>query len=462
MYLPPTNYATWETADLSQLDYYYSKVVFQLSGSWDSGFWNTLIMQLCHTEPAVRHAVNAISRAARNNEGVDTANKSTMLRSKDAYALREYNSAMKSLGSRIKLNDTSKLVPLVTCLLFTCLEFILGTVDSAMIHIRSGLQILDSCQPSSNPRFASSLEMASIQKHVAPIFFRINVLCTLFGIMHQDSVVTYQMQEITHFSTLREARNSFFEIMDPVVKFIRNSGNKRCKQDFDINDFGMDDFVVQHELQKLLQQWNKCFEELITRLCNSGQPTNECAVNIIRMQYRTISNWLSLCLSHEQCAADSHTTMFEEILELGSKVLLHRAENSAGVDLGYFSFEMEIIPPLYYTAIQCRVPSIRRRAVELVRFAPRREGLWDAHIARKLAERVIQIEEKNLVKDPSKPYEDKILPREVDRIHFQSELPGRFGNQLDPASMSRMEIGLSIKPFGIMGEWQTIVEDITL
>ncbi|KAF2785807.1 hypothetical protein K505DRAFT_330776 [Melanomma pulvis-pyrius CBS 109.77] len=54
--------------------------------------------------------------------------------------------------------------------------------------------------------------------------------------------------------------------------------------------------------------------------------------------------------------------------------------------------EISTTEPLYYTAIKCRHPSLRRRALELMKLA-RGVGVWDGDAMAVIASHVIDLEE---------------------------------------------------------------------
>jgi hypothetical protein len=70
-----------------------------------------------------------------------------------------------------------------------------------------------------------------------------------------------------------------------------------------------------------------------------------------------------------------------------------------GKETSGFSVDMGFIPPLFYTAIKCRNPRIRRQAIELLIFAPHREGFWDGVLVARIAGEVIKLEEKEFYRD---------------------------------------------------------------
>jgi hypothetical protein len=55
---------------------------------------------------------------------------------------------------------------------------------------------------------------------------------------------------------------------------------------------------------------------------------------------------------------------------------------------------MGIVFALYFVAIKCRSPSIRRRAVDfLSKVQPQREGIWDARVLRAVSQYAADFEE---------------------------------------------------------------------
>jgi hypothetical protein len=56
---------------------------------------------------------------------------------------------------------------------------------------------------------------------------------------------------------------------------------------------------------------------------------------------------------------------------------------------------MGVIPPLYFIAIKCRHPTIRRRALSLLKKASLRESPWRAVPTARVIEKIIVLEEES-------------------------------------------------------------------
>jgi hypothetical protein len=200
----------------------------------------------------------------------------------------------------------------------------------------------------------------------------------------------------------------------------------------------------------------------------AGNPAKQDALNILLVHYKVIYIWMRVCTTAGETATDSYYTDFEE--------LVHYAEQIAKPGVGMatpqpLSFDMQILGPLYYTALKCRHPAIRRRALEMLQLAPRREGLWNAHYAYVTAKRVIELEERHLngqeLPDETSRLHGLPLPDDESRIYNLGEMPfdfRKFDHSIvpSPAYPGTLKAVFQTKPWGLLGEWQTIMEYIKL
>jgi Fungal specific transcription factor domain len=402
IYVPPQ-------AKLSPYIDYYNKIVAPgLSGYFDSAFWSSLVLQLSQTEDAVYHAVAAICATHQAKEPV---------------ALQESNAAIRSLSSGIKSGTLTSIVPLVACVLFSCREFMNGSVDSALLHVFSGLKIL-----------GQSSRHGVINDLITPVYSRLNVLCILFG--HQLPLAASNNDGgVGLFRTMDEARRRLTELMDRCLRFIRIACTKTA-----LGQIIFDDWIIQAKLLGELDAWLVNLDEITT----SRSPSDY----LLRMQHRTVCIWLSVSLCIEECAVDAYIDGFKDIVRLGSSYLATTSSNDA------FSYEMRIIPPLYYTALKCRDPSVRREALSLLSSSSPREGLWDSRIAVKVAERAIQIEEREMGTG--------LLPAESSRIVAVKELPAEFRLVTSDRSPGMVEAVFTIRPWGVDSEYSVLQEQIML
>jgi hypothetical protein len=97
----------------------------------------------------------------------------------------------------------------------------------------------------------------------------------------------------------------------------------------------------------------------------------------------------------DQCTYDTYNDHFEQIISLAGSLLTASDGPDPASSKPAFSLDFGIIPPLFYTAVSCRDPSIRRRAVSLLS-SPRHEGAWSAVDAARVGSIAIEAEEEGL------------------------------------------------------------------
>ena len=57
-----------------------------------------------------------------------------------------------------------------------------------------------------------------------------------------------------------------------------------------------------------------------------------------------------------------------------------------------FTFEMGVLPPLFFTALKCRFPGLRQRTIDTMDRAPRKEGLWDREELLAVSKKILDLE----------------------------------------------------------------------
>ena len=95
----------------------------QLSGFFDAWLWNKIILQASHQEPAIKHAVLALSSLVEHRSF--TASSARALPLKDtanAFAIRHYNQAIEILNYGDSKHELAVDVCLITCILFAYIE----------------------------------------------------------------------------------------------------------------------------------------------------------------------------------------------------------------------------------------------------------------------------------------------------------------------------------------------------
>ncbi|KDN70018.1 putative C6 zinc finger protein [Colletotrichum sublineola] len=359
-----------------------------------STLWKKLVPHFCHAEPAIRHAVLAISSLHEtlalppgSNPTAEEEDNYGLLA--NTFASEQYGKALKHLREWKPTDASPATVPLLACLLFICIEFMLGDEAASQLHITQGRSILSQLKPSS--------EVEIIKKHFVPIYSRLALASFLFGSFPSAIPPSLKTTPATKlfFSTVDEAEVALYELIDDGLRFTAQA--KRAVYTCPPTDPTLLDFArEQQDFLSKLSQWHVAFV-VVSALDVSPSKGKLCMV-----YYHAARIAVCTAMDTLETAFDAHTEAFVSIVSSSaefvhaSRKIPGRDPSKAAIAMPKFVFDTEIIPPLYYVSVKCRHPMLRRAAVDLLKqdaVTMRRENLWDAQMLSEIGNRCICIEE---------------------------------------------------------------------
>ncbi|TLD30182.1 hypothetical protein E2P81_ATG06835 [Venturia nashicola] len=437
------------------LEFFFHETAPQLSGFFTSRFWNGSVLQMSLSEPAIRYALIAVS-AMYEDENLCGKSPLTRTESHAAFALESYNAAISSLITAAKANPDSIRVPVMVAIIFICLEFLRGNVATAITHIEGGIKILKDWRrkhcggrsPFAHANIAA--EAAFIERDLVPIFGRLNMLSSLFGrrslsIYTNSSDAGESFESPPPATSIAIAKIELTDLMNVIVRFIHSIGESKYKSNVSI-----DMIAEQLRLQDLFDRWRANFLELVEKEADTQTERDRLGANLIKVMSTTLGLWLAASLSPNESTWDQYKDEYETIVTLSRTLVPEVVDRSK-----QFSFEMGIIAPLHFVAWKCRWPHIRRKALALLKAAPRRECLFESYDSCAVFTRVMLVEEEYLGLLPHEvPPEDQ-LPPEQFRIHQVDITPV-------PPTAEGNSINFLSKPFGTSGAWHKRTEYVQL
>ncbi|KAF5705005.1 transcriptional regulatory moc3 [Fusarium mundagurra] len=367
--------------EVRAFDHYRLRTAKVLSGPIDANFWGGVVLKMSSTEPAVRHAILAISSL---HEAVQV--KSRSLKEIDTrFAFREYGNAITSLRNWGQRSEPS-VVPLLVCVLFICVEFLIDRDTAAQMHICQGRHILSTLGDGRSP----AMEM--IKHSLVPVYARLSLSSFLFG--SRPAPIPAHLRSWSDmpavFATIEEARYALYLLLDDGLQFSTSARTPIYNPNAEPEEIRK----LQNEQQRLLSQlsrWHAAFT--VTTSMSPQSPSLENSLNVLRIYHQSTLIWVSTALDTGETKLDQFMPNFANIITLASTIISSVPSNAK---LEPFSFETEIIPPVYWTAIKCRHPLLRRAALKLLtrnQMRNRRENLWHARETAVIAARIIEIEE---------------------------------------------------------------------
>ncbi|KAF5006678.1 hypothetical protein FDECE_6970 [Fusarium decemcellulare] len=370
-------------AETHAFDYYRTRTSKILSGAIDGSFWSGIVLKMSATEPAVRHAILAISSL---HEVVEARSRNPHGKALDTrFAFRQYGNAITSLRNWSQREEPS-VIPLLVCLLFICVEFLADRDSAAQMHILQGRKILSGLADGHTPA------MEVVKHSLVPIYARLSLSSFLFGT--RPAPIPIHLRGWTEvpavYATVEQARCGLYLIVDECLQFSVRAYEIMYNPNADPEQLQL----LEYEQQRLLSQlsrWHAAFTVLTSM--SPQAPVLETSQNILRLFHQAAFIWVSTCLHPYEVKYDAHVAGFSAIISLASTIIGSAPTNSK---LEPFTFETELVAPVYWTAVKCRHPLLRRAALKLLtreQMRNRRENLWHVRETAVIAARIIEIEE---------------------------------------------------------------------
>jgi len=401
-YALPSN-SDWTASEKRALDFYLNLSVPHLFSGVTSSFWGRVIPALCQQEPAIRHAVFAVSSLHENRfYGTRAARQPA-----DLFATVQYGKALRSLQKwqfprERNLGGTASVaLPLIACALFICIEFMHGNSAAANIHISQGRRIL--AQFDANTLASPAAEL--LRREIAPIFSKLTVASFLFGSAPEPIPSRFRRTrqrsgETMHFADLAEAEQSMFELVEDGLRFAKEgrfwqhtSGAKTPQSPPSEELIALED--QREQLLTQLRRWRDAFS--VVQISNFDPKSQ-----VTQVYCHTTQIIVGMALDRREMCYDDYAAEFASVIILTRRILDEEDANNIKNDRSFssqkalFNFDSGLIPPLYFVALKSRHPGLRRDALTLLErhsASCRRENLWDSYQAFKIAERAVALEE---------------------------------------------------------------------
>lgn len=362
-----------------------------MGGFFDSSLWNSLVLPMCFAEPAVSHAVVALSTLHEDLELHGTPLSREDLRNdRHRFAMEQYGRALSAL-SRPRYVDDPNLqdVVLTCCLLFVVSELLRGRYDPALLHLEKGLSIIrDPSRKHGHDEDALTEAMS-----------RLDVQAVFFGVKEyyfdpNSANYARSKDSIHDFRNLAEARREFDRVSHRIFRFSRYAKSlisNGSSLEVLVEHLGDNQVELKDELGKYSQRLNRSKRKLL----QPGGPREQRAFDLLCLHQMSLSVLLDTYLEEEEVLnSEAHLDACEDLVTLSEKVTNSvRAESGSDCNsLPSLSLDTGIIPSLFYVCSKCPHAAMRQRALNLLESWPHREGLWDSNLVAILARQLISIE----------------------------------------------------------------------
>ena len=372
---------------LFALHFFQAETLPILRSVFPSELWERSLLAIGQSVPAIMHLIMTISIYHRRIlvMGSNSLQEAGYTDPTALYALKHHAEAARLIRESLSNNNPPLLIIKLACILFTMLEFLRGNRADTITHLLSGMSLVTPRTRSPPP------QLDPFEKEVDSTLSRLSLLQSLYGRPRKSLFPNLWIIPLTSdgtfpepFKDLQEARTAMMNLCILVFTFVRKVESSASPHTADI-------LAEQKRLRLQLQQWSNAADKLTSEISDILRRR---ALDLLRCYQAIAEIFLKTVTTQFQTSFDQFIVKFRWIVETLQLVLQTSTVSAAGPVL--FSLDLGIIPCLFYTAIKCRHPQTRRRAVALLRKAPLREGLWNAREAAIVAEKAIEFEERNM------------------------------------------------------------------
>lgn len=364
-----------DAAERRALEFFIKAAGPSLSGPTDPYFWTHLVVQFSTFEPAVRHSVVAISSLY---EQIQIDPDSVYPLVDNRLALNHYNSAIRKL----KTMENEPLVLLV-CVLFVCIEFLLGNRVAAISHCNHGVHILENVEAS----------YPWTKEYLAPIIRRLTMFPFFFTLDGSDfpKLLGLEDQTPASFNSIDEAQYYLSSITSRTIRLVRWGDTYRLG-DMRHKPVSEDLLSEQDTIRSLLSEWNSRFLDLRDRSDAPVLP-DEMLCSIIS-RYEIACIWVEAAFEYSEMVYDEYLDKFRSMVARAAELQASKTSKPDSIQNGpKFIFEMGFLPLLYYIVIKCRCLETRTQALLLMKsLGVAKENLWEASTMHAAGRRIVELE----------------------------------------------------------------------
>lgn len=402
------------------------KTALHLGGPVDPSLWTNLILQASERERPLRRGVIAIGALDLTSE-LGTCRKFEGTKQDNAeahyqFALRQYGKFLQEMRTRSFENGLDIRTNLLASLLIFCLESYHGNYEFAASQIRTAVQLIDAWirdqTPSKSFSRNSSPAPDVVEDTILHAFDRleIQVIAKPERSSHENHIKLEDGEPDTlsslptvtlpqEFKDCAEARMygnlqkknlmrimsaDWIQVGNQEVVGLDYAGRLRAPPTHAT-------LLEYKRHQENLQQWIRAFAPVFRRSRTPEGQHEFKAATLLRIHELILYMTVAQAFQTDEILWDAYYAEFVEIVHL-CKIIFNQ-DNYA------FTFNMQCILPLEFTARKCRDPLLRREALRLLIAKPRREGLWDSTMAARICAWIMGIEEEGMV--------DSLVPEEA-------------------------------------------------
>lgn len=380
-------------------DFFRSRTVFDIAGHFESPLWSKLVLQASHTEPAVQYAAAALGALHEKIEVqkyIRRFGAQKFLVDMD-FPIRQYTKSLVSIRDLLnKSDDRSTELVLISSLMCIYYEVLQENHVVALTHLENALKVLNSVERNSKGRLPErapyrSVNTTRVDDDLIKAFARLDLQASSYlgkRTPTMSALITSADLRLP-LKSVRQARELLSGLHSQLKFFMRTTADDYRYRFPDSIPLEIIAEAQHHQL--LFQIWSDSFSAFLNHPSTNLTNQEQLGAKVLLVQQNVAYMKACTCIYAEETLFDQFDLRFQTLLSHASALLASHQDTSPARHT--LTIDIGIIEPLFWTCIKCRRHSLRHQALSLLRQIPWQEGVWDASIMARIAERFIAIEE---------------------------------------------------------------------
>ncbi|KAI1332027.1 hypothetical protein F5Y16DRAFT_358350 [Xylariaceae sp. FL0255] len=423
----------------------------ELSGFFDSSFWTRRVLQECHSQNSIKHAVVALGALYKTLEKMSESppgSPSDMLDHVDnanrhwEVAYKHYSLAIRALVSSTSDDQVGQRTSLMASVLLACFDSFIGDHKQAIVQIQSGLSLLETLRAERRRAKLSNPE-EPVEQDLMQMFTRLAIQAKSYDMAFHfpkpyvirlspkspdesssaasDEAAPPSTQPVPIpevFASLHDGRLAWDTICQRTMRFTEEMSTFVTMSPMGILPLQLKQYGIGFNIQ--MEAWSRAFEPILaSRMAPAKSSQEKTAIAVLKMNQIMGQTLFNMAFNDSEMEFDSYLSFFRDICNLASEVIgdeerrakakrcpnpefcqhhpshpdIFGGQFTANHIKPSFSADMGIVPPLFVVATKCRDPLIRRQAIQLLRTSSRREGMWDSEMCARIGTWIATVEE---------------------------------------------------------------------
>lgn len=358
MFVMPSSTLPFDATEGLYFQLFQERTANELSGFFDNMFWSRGVLQECHSEAAIRHAVIALGALYKTLEKTCESPPSSPCNQHDPVdtpfkhwemAVKKYSSAIQELCAYTSDDTRTHRTRLMASVLLACFDSFIGHHRQAILQIQNGLGLLEQLRVQRRRAFLPKPE-EPVEEELIQMFTRLAIQAKSYDMAFHfphpyiirltgppagstdpnsqaseggSSPVSLHHDPIPEqFESSREARITWDSLVERIFRFTETMFSYVSGQNGPRGILPPSLLAYGMGFKDQIQAWSDAYEHILaSRTAPNISHQEKAAIAVLKMTQIMSHILLLMTFSASEMQFDAFTAQFKTIVELAAEVV---------------------------------------------------------------------------------------------------------------------------------------------